>query len=227
VSGPVRIDLAFTLEQEGFSLEIDHHAESRVLALFGPSGSGKTTCLEVIAGLRWPSRGRIAIAGRELYSSSVRLNLPPRLRGVGYVPQDALLFPHLDVRGNVLFGAKRTRAQRHGTRFALEDVLAIVEAGSLLDRRVSGLSGGERQRVALARALMSSPDILLLDEPLAAVDLPLRRRIVASLRRIRDDLGVPIIYVTHDPTELRSVADTVIVLDNGHVVSTGPPEGDS
>ena len=96
---------------------------------------------------------------------------------------------------------------------------------SLLDRRVSGLSGGERQRVALARALMSSPDILLLDEPLAAVDLPLRRRIVASLRRIRDDLGVPVIYVTHDPAELRSVADTVIVLDEGRVVSVGPPDG--
>ena len=225
MSAPVRIDLSFTLEQDGFVLEVDHHADSRVLALFGPSGSGKTTCLEVIAGLRQPSRGRIAIAGRELYSSRRRLNLPPRLRGVGYVPQDALLYPHLDVRGNVMFGARRTRAGIPGNHVALETVLAIVEAGSLLDRRVSGLSGGERQRVALARALMSSPDILLLDEPLAAVDLPLRRRIVASLRRIRDDLGVPVIYVTHDPAELRSVADTVIVLDEGRVVSVGPPDG--
>jgi molybdate transport system ATP-binding protein len=143
---------------------------------------------------------------------------------VGYVPQDALLFPHLDVRGNVLFGARRMRASEHGRRFALTDVLAIVEAGSLLDRGVSALSGGERQRVALARALMSAPDVLLLDEPLAAVDLPLRRRIVASLRRIRDDLGVPVIYVTHDPAELKSVADTVIVLEEGRVVSIGPPD---
>jgi len=226
MSGAVRIDLAFSLRQEGFALDIDHHADSRVLALFGPSGSGKTTCLEVIAGLRVPSRGRIAIAGRELYSSAARLNLPPRLRGVGYVPQDALLFPHLDVRGNVLFGARRTRDHGRGRRFVLDDVLAIVEAGSLLDRRVPGLSGGERQRIALARALMSSPDILLLDEPLAAVDLPLRRRIVASLRRIRDELGVPVIYVTHDPAELRAVADTVIVLEEGRVVSTGPPDID-
>jgi molybdate transport system ATP-binding protein len=168
MSAPVRIDLAFTLEQDGFVLAIDHHAASRVLA------------------------------------------------------QDALLFPHLDVRDNVLFGAGRSPA--HGRRFALEDVLALVEAGSLLDREVAGLSGGERQRVALARALMSSPDVLLLDEPLAAVDLPLRRRIVASLRRIRDDLGVPVIYVTHDPAELRSLADTVIMLDEGQVVQSGPPE---
>ncbi len=220
----VRIDLAFTLEQDGFVLEIDHHADSRVLALFGPSGSGKTTCLEAIAGLRVPARGRIAIAGRELYESNRRLHLPPRLRGVGYVPQDALLFPHLDVRGNVLFGAARTRAHGKDSRVALEEVLAIVEAASLLDRRVPGLSGGERQRVALARALMSSPDILLLDEPLAAVELPLRRRIVASLGRIRDELGVPVIYVTHDPAELKSVADTVIVLDEGRVVTVGAPE---
>jgi molybdate transport system ATP-binding protein len=224
VSAPVRIDLTFTIEQDGFVLDIDHHADSRVLALFGPSGSGKTTCLEVIAGLRVPSRGRIAIGGRELYSSRERVNLLPRLRGVGYVPQDALLFPHLDVRGNVMFGGRRTRT--HGLRncVSLDKVLAIVEAGALLDRHVSGLSGGERQRVALARALMSSPDVLLLDEPLAAVDLPLRRRIVASLRRIRDDLGVPVIYVTHDPAELRSVADTVIVLDEGRVVGSGPPD---
>jgi molybdate transport system ATP-binding protein len=107
---------------------------------------------------------------------------------------------------------------------AVDDVLALVEAGPLLDREVAGLSGGERQRVALARALMSSPDLLLLDEPLAAVDLPSRRRILASLGRIRDDLGVPLIYVTHDPAELRSVADTVIVLDEGRVVGWGPPE---
>jgi molybdate transport system ATP-binding protein len=224
VSGAVPIDLAFTLEQDGFVLEIDHHAESRVLALFGPSGSGKTTCLEAIAGLRGPSHGHIAIAGRDLYSSSIGLDLPPRARGVGYVPQDALLFPHLDVRSNVLFGARRMRRPGHRREFTLQDVLTIVEAGSLLNRRVSALSGGERQRVALARALMSAPDVLLLDEPLAAVDLPLRRRIVASLRRIRDDLGVPVIYVTHDPGELKSVADTVIVLDEGRVVKTGPPD---
>jgi molybdate transport system ATP-binding protein len=222
MSTPVRIDLAFTLEQDGFELAIDHHAHSRVLALFGPSGSGKTMTLEVIAGLRSPSRGRIAIAGRELYSSQARLNLPPRQRGVGYVPQDALLFPHLDVRGNVLFGTRREGV--HGRRFALDDVLALVEAAPLLDREVAGLSGGERQRVALARALISSPDLLLLDEPLAAVDLPLRRRILASLGRIRDELGVPLIYVTHDQAELRSVADTVIVLDQGRVVGWGPPE---
>jgi molybdate transport system ATP-binding protein len=222
MSTPVRIELAFTLEQDGFELAIDHDADSRVLALFGPSGSGKTTTLEVIAGLRAPVRGWIAIAGRELYSSEARLNLPPRQRGICYVPQDALLFPHLDVRGNVLFGARRARM--HGRRLAVDDVLALVEAGPLLDREVAGLSGGERQRVALARALMSSPELLLLDEPLAAVDLPSRRRILASLGRIRDDLGVPLIYVTHDPAELRSVADTVIVLDEGRVVGWGPPE---
>jgi molybdate transport system ATP-binding protein len=228
MSAPVRIELAFVLEQDGFVLDIEHQGDSRVLALFGPSGSGKTTCLEAIAGLRTPSRGRIAIAGRELYASVRRHDLAPRLRGVGYVPQDALLFPHLDVRGNVLFGAGRRRASPQGAsgdrRFALDDVLGIVEAGALIDRPVSALSGGERQRVSLARALMSSPDVLLLDEPLAAIDLPLRRRIVSSLRRIRDELGVPVIYVTHDPAELRTIADTVIVLDEGRVVGAGSPE---
>ena len=152
----VRIDLAFTLEQDGFVLEIDHHADSRVLALFGPSGSGKTTCLEAIAGLRVPARGRIAIAGRELYESNRRLHLPPRLRGVGYVPQDALLFPHLDVRGNVLFGAARTRAHGKDSRVALEEVLAIVEAASLLDRRGTGALG----RGTAARRAGTGADVL-------------------------------------------------------------------
>jgi molybdate transport system ATP-binding protein len=216
----VTFDLAFSVEQEGFRLDVRHRCDARVLALFGPSGSGKTTCLEAIAGLRRPSSGRIAIGGRELFAAEAGVHVPARHRGIGYVPQDSLLFPHLDVRRNILFGAGRQRANRC---FDLEAVLAIVEAGALIDRQVAGLSGGERQRVALARALMSGPELLLLDEPLAAVDLPLRRRIVLALRRIRDELGVPAVYVTHDPAELRLVADTVIVLDEGRVVTSGAP----
>jgi molybdate transport system ATP-binding protein len=185
--------------------------------VFGPSGSGKTTCLEAVAGLGTPARGRIAVGGRTLFDCARRIDLPPRQRGVGYVPQDALLFPHMDVERNVLYGAPR--ASPGG--YSLAQVMEVLEAAPLLDRPVAGLSGGERQRIALARALVSSPDLLLLDEPLASVDLPLRRRIVAALGRIRDELGVPAIYVTHDAAELRSIADHVLVLEGGRVVASG------
>jgi molybdate transport system ATP-binding protein len=214
VGGAPVIRLDFALRQGSFLLEINQQLASGITALFGPSGAGKTTILDAIAGLRTPSRGTIAIGERVLFDSSHGIDLPPHRRHVGYVPQDVALFPHMDVRRNVLFG------RREGQKLSLETVVTMLEVGDLLERSVPDLSGGERQRVALARALMSAPELLLLDEPLAAVDVERRRRILPYVLRVRDDLGIPVIYVSHDRGEVDQLADRVIVIEAGHVLQT-------
>ena len=228
----IAVDIELT--QGTFTLTAAFALDGRAAALFGPSGAGKTTILDAIAGLRRPRRGTIAIDGRVLYSSDAGINLPPHQRHVGYVPQDVALFPHMNVRHNLLYGAHSrdphpaTRAPRPAPRdphpaprdphpAPLARVLSMLEIAPLVDRRVTDLSGGERQRVALGRALMSGPSLLLLDEPLAAVDVPLRRRILPYLRRVRDEMGVPILYVSHDRDEIDELADHVVRLDGGLV----------
>jgi molybdate transport system ATP-binding protein len=204
------IELAFDIrvEQGDFVLEVAERADVDVLGLFGPSGAGKTTLLEAIAGLRRPSRGDIRVGGVTLFSSARGIDVPPRHRRIGYVPQDALLFPHMSVRGNLLFGATSSRLE-------LGTVAEMLEIAPLLDRRTAGLSGGERQRVALGRALMTHPALLLMDEPLAAVDRERRERILPYLMRVRRELHVPLIYVTHERGELEQIADRVLVLERG------------
>jgi molybdate transport system ATP-binding protein len=211
------IVLDFNLRQGQFQLELHEKLTARISAIFGPSGAGKTTVLDAIAGLRQPGAGEVTIGPRVVFSSARRINLPPHERHVGYVTQDVALFPHLDVRRNIEYGRRR------GQQLELQTVTRMLEIEALLERGVTKLSGGERQRVALARALMSSPELLLLDEPLTAVDFELRRRILPYLERVRDDLGVPIIYVTHDGEELRHLAEHVIVLDQGRVLRSGEP----
>ena len=211
-------ELAFTLHQGTFTVSIDVAVDARAIALVGPSGSGKTSVLEAIAGLRHATIGRASIAGHVLFDTEGRIDVPARARKIGYVPQDILLFPHLDVRRNVTYGVPRN------AEIDAQAITKLLELEPLMDRRVSSLSGGERQRVALARALHSGPDVLLLDEPLAAVDLTRRRRIVDALLRIRDELTVPLVYVTHSPEEAIAIADYAIELEEGRVVATGDPK---
>ena len=211
------IELRFRLEQGGFVLDLDERLTGRITALFGPSGAGKTTVLDAIAGLREPTSGRLAIGSRVVFSNADRVNLPPHERHVGYVTQDVALFPHMNVRRNIEYGRRR------GQRLDLNTVVEMLEIRGLVDRGASMLSGGERQRVALARALMSAPELLLLDEPLAAVDFELRRRILPYVERVRDSLAIPILYVSHDRDELCQLADHVIVLNRGTVLRSGSP----
>ena len=222
--GAPRFELRFSLTQGTFSVAPDLDISARAIALFGPSGSGKTSILEAVAGLRTPRRGRIGVRGRVLFDAASHTNVPVRDRHVGYVPQDLLLFPHLDVRQNITYAARRLRPGAQAqTDLNVPNLTQLLGLTGLMDRKVSGLSGGERQRVALARALHSGPDVLLLDEPLAAVDLARRRLILDTLVTIRDDLEVPMIYVTHSPEEARAIADYAVVLDEGKVVAAGAP----
>lgn len=216
------IDLAIDVhvEQGGFVLDVVERARVEVLGLFGPSGAGKTTLLEVIAGIRRAQRGEIVVGNTTLFSSSRHLNVPARDRRIGFVPQDALLFPHMSVRGNLLYGV---RDASRATRPDLDAVADMLEIAPLLGRGPQELSGGERQRVALGRALMTQPILLLMDEPLAAVDRARRDRILPYLLRIRRELHVPLVYVTHDANELAEIADRVLVLADGAICAAGAP----
>ena len=218
----IDMQVAVGAGEGAFRLELPRIAMARTLALFGPSGAGKTTALDLLAGLRRPDEGTIRIGERVLFDHELGIDLPPYERRIGYVPQDLALFPHLNVRRNVLFGA-RSRGVEHPLEARLERVAKLLEIDSLLDREVRALSGGERQRAALARALMTAPDLLLLDEPLASLDHGLRGRIMPYLEAIRDVIGMPFIYVSHSAEEVRRVAAWAVVLENGRVVAAGPP----
>ena len=204
-----------------FELDIDASFDSRITAIFGPSGSGKTTLLDAVAGLRHIADGEITIDGRTLFSSARGINLSPQQRNIGYVPQEGALFPHLSVRKNILFGAERAG---YATKTIKTDhVLNILEIGHLLDRPVTNISGGEAQRVALARAILSQPELLLLDEPLAALDIGLKEKILPYLGRVRDEFQIPMIYVTHSLTEVLTLADWVLMIREGRLITQGVP----
>ena len=203
-----------------FSLECEAMVEDGVTALFGPSGSGKTTLLNCIAGVIWPDEGRIEALGRVLYSSEDGARVPSEKRRFGYVLQEPALFPHMDVWGNVTYGYNLTR--QRDRRLEPDQLLELLQLGPLRERDVRTLSGGERQRVALARALAISPDMLLLDEPLASLDWAMRGVIIRYLKQIRAELGTPMLYVSHSISEVLALADTTIVLSGGKSLVQGP-----
>ena len=207
-----------SLDLATFALEVDLEVNEGITALFGPSGAGKTSLLDVVAGLRRPRSAWIQLGPEVLTDTARGLFVPAPRRGIGYVPQDLALFPHLSVRQNLLYGHKPGA----DAIFSLEHITEVLEIQELVGRRVTEISGGEKQRVALARALLTSPRLLLLDEPLANLDLPLKTRILPYLARIRDMFRIPILYVTHDRFETLSLADQMVVLLAGQVLQAGP-----
>ncbi len=208
------------LELARFALEIDTTFHLPLAGVFGP-GAGKTSLLELIAGLRRPISGTVRLDDTVLFDRAQGLDLPPRLRQIGYVPQDLALFPHLNVRANLVYGYRPAVSENE--LFTIERVVDVMEIAPLLERNVTTLSGGEQQRVAFARAILSAPRLLLLDEPMSSLDTRLKQRLIPFLLRIRDEFRIPLIYVTHDADELFALCDEVLVLDNGRVLERGDP----
>lgn len=221
MSGGLHVDVAH--ERGAFRLDASFSAPPGVTALFGRSGSGKTTLVDVIAGLVRPRRGRVEIAGAVLLDTQTGIFVPPHRRRIGYVFQDGRLFPHLSVRQNLLFG--RWFAGAGSDRTDFNGVVGLLGIEPLLGRRPAGLSGGERQRVAIGRALLARPRLLLMDEPLASLDEPRKAEILPFLEGLRDEAGVPIVYVSHLAAEISRLADTVVVLAEGRVAAAGPAKG--
>ena len=205
-----------------FSLSARFQSGNGVTAVFGPSGAGKTTLVNMIAGLVAPDRGRIAIDEAVLFDSAKRIDLPPHRRRIGYVFQEGRLFPHLSVRHNLDYGRRMCGLPPDQAQTAR--IVGLLDIGGLLARRPGKLSGGERQRIAIGRALLMRPRLLLLDEPLASLDIARKREILPYLERLRDEVGVPMVYVSHQAAELRRIATAVVRLAGGRVVASGGTE---
>jgi molybdate transport system ATP-binding protein len=213
----LRVDVSKRLGE--FTLEASFTSEGRVTGLFGASGAGKTSLINMIAGLVKPDRGTIALDGETLDDSAKGLHVPPYRRRIGYVFQDARLFPHLNVSQNLDYGRRMNHLDRDPAQ--QKRVIDLLDIGSLLDRRPGKLSGGERQRVAFGRALLSKPRLLLLDEPLGALDEERKREILPYLVRLRDEAGIPMVYVSHDAAELRQLATQIVMLKGGRITAFG------
>ena len=215
------IQARLRIDRGDFTLDVDLDLPGRgITALFGPSGSGKTTCLRAIAGLERADDAHVAIGDAVWQDDANGIWVPVHQRALGYVFQEASLFAHLSVRANLEFGMKRVPVRER--RFSPDVVAGLLDIRNLLERRPTSLSGGERQRVAIARALLASPRLLLMDEPLAALDLRRKQDILPYLERMHDELSIPIIYVSHAPDEVARLADHLVLLDAGRVVASGP-----
>jgi molybdate transport system ATP-binding protein len=205
-----------------FSIVVRFETAAGVTALFGASGSGKTTLVNMIAGLIAPDRGRITLADAVLFDSEQRIAVPAHRRRIGYVFQEGRLFPHLTVAANLDYGRRMSGLKPDLAERAR--IVELLDIGHLADRRPGKLSGGERQRVAVGRALLMRPRLLLLDEPLASLDAARKREILPYLERLRDEVGIPMVYVSHHAGELRRIATTVVRLESGRLAAVGGKE---
>jgi molybdate transport system ATP-binding protein len=205
----------------GFELDVSFEVDRPIAALFGPSGSGKTSILSAIGGFLRPQSGKIHLADQLVLDTAAGVSLAPERRRLGIVFQDHLLFPHLNVEANLRYGQRRRRRRRS---IELSRVVDVLEIGPLLRRYPHNLSGGERQRVAVGRALLSGPELLLMDEPLVSLDSALKTRILAYLERVVSQWNIPVLFVTHSQAEVRRLAQWVVILKGGHVVTAGPPD---
>ncbi len=218
--GRVKLEVSIAARLGGFALETGFASGGRLTALFGRSGSGKTSVLNAIAGLLRPKNGRIALDGEPLYDAAAGIDVPVHRRRIGYVFQEGRLLPHLSVRQNLLYGRRFAR----GAGASFDDVVSLLGLEALLERRPRALSGGEQQRVAIGRALLSNPRLLLMDEPLASLDAPRKAEILYYVERLRDETGVPIVYVSHSLDEVVRLAETLVLMSDGRVVAHGSVE---
>lgn len=219
--GDSLLEISIQKRLQAFTLDVELEAGAGITVLFGPSGAGKTLTLEAVAGLLTPDAGYIAVNGECVFDGARGVNVPPQRRRVGYVMQDYALFPHLTAAENIAFGLTGLSAGEK--RRMVEEMLEIMRLEGLGDRRPHQLSGGQQQRVALARALITRPRVLLLDEPFAALDTPLRSRLRRDLLEVKQRFDLPILFVTHDLEEAHMLADQMAVYDEGRVLQVGPP----
>jgi molybdate transport system ATP-binding protein len=214
------LEVELELHRGAFRLDARFASDAPIVALFGRSGCGKTTLIEAIAGLVRPRRGRIVVDGRTLFDSERGVDLAPEARRVGFVFQDALLFPHLSVRANLAYGERLTPAAERFVEHAR--VVSLLGLEQLMERRPATLSGGEKQRVAIGRALLASPRVLLMDEPLASLDAPRKAEILQYVELLRDELKLPIVYVSHAIEEVTRLADRLVLMSEGRTIAEGP-----
>lgn len=214
------IEVRFTKAHPGFALDVDFTVPGGgITALFGRNGAGKTSIVHAVAGALRPDAGRIEADGRVFFDSQRGIDMPIERRRVGLVFQDSRLFPHLSVAANLDYGRRRLR---EASRFARTDIVELLGLGPLLERRVHRLSGGERQRVAIGRALLAEPALLVMDEPLAALDPPRKSELLPYIESLRDELRLPILYISHAFEEVVRLADHLVIVDNGRVARAGP-----
>jgi len=211
------IEVNALLKRQDFALDVALRLDQRVTAIFGPSGSGKSTLLSIIAGISKPDQGHVMINGETVFDHEKKINKPIHQRRIGLVFQDARLFPHLNVEHNLRYPLKYTPA--HEQQFHLNDIVDLLEIGTLLKRTTHQLSGGEKQRVALGRALLSSPRLLMLDEPMASLDESLKSQILPFLKKVADEIKIPMIYISHSKDEIMQITNNVVYINAGKIVT--------